>query len=764
MRIPALTLRKKIYLMLALSALFFAGLASVTYSSLEYVSQKYENLSRTGVDAQRYIMLTRDVEALKRHVQKFTVTGETSLADEAERVYSKIMKIVSETTLQTDKPIQKYVASITRHLQKYHATFKALKKQYSKQQKLRRKVRIVAEELQKELLTLSERAVSTDQRYWAMMVHMSMLEAEREMLRYFTTVEYNYVARAKKVLEKGRMQLQKLIHKEQDLARSEQLRKIAGGLEAYEKSFISSVQHTRGYMFLIDVVMAAESYEVLYNAKIISSAVSDMIQRINGEMNTHISQVTGSLSIAALVFLVLLILLSFLILRSIVRPVGQLTETFLRLSEGATDAEIPDYVTKDELGALTKAAAVFQKRNRETETLLQESRRLGDELLLSERRLRLATESAKIGIWDYNLQNRSLSWDDMMFDLYGIEKEQFSSTYETWQQALHPEDASRTEAVLEDAILNRRIFDTVFRIIRPDGDVRFIQAYAFTLYDEQQQPIQTIGVNYDITDAKTLEHKLEERVREEVVKQREQELVLIQQSKLAAMGEMISAISHQWRQPLNSVALYLHDLISAEKSGELDRSYLQESVSKSLEQVNYMSHTIEDFRHFFKPDTKDTTFDVEDVINDAIRLFRAQLENNFITIALLSDSGEHQLQGNANHLRQVLLNLISNAVDAIKERKDQSRETFEGHVSIGLQREGDLLRITVDDNGNGVSNGALERVFEPYFTTKEEGKGSGIGLYMTRTILEKYFEASIRMKPLEQGARIVVDLPLQDAP
>ncbi len=271
---------------------------------------------------------------------------------------------------------------------------------------------------------------------------------------------------------------------------------------------------------------------------------------------------------------------------------------------------------------------------------------------------------------------------------------------------------------------------------------------------------KNVQTRHLLEKTEALAQHLEERVDEEVRKQREQEQVLIQQSKLAAMGEMISAIAHQWRQPLNAIALYLQDLVSAERGGELTREYLKESVSMTMEQINHMSRTIDDFRHFFKPTSEDEAFDIEDAVEESLQLFSAQLKNNEIAVNLDTvPEADTTITGNSNHLRQVILNLLSNAIDAIKERKERQPGKYLGQISLQIEAMPDRFRITVEDNGAGIEPGAVEHVFEPYFTTKEQGKGSGIGLYMSRTILQNYFGATLNLIPLEEGVRAEVLMP-----
>ncbi|RXJ99096.1 two-component sensor histidine kinase [Arcobacter sp. CECT 8986] len=259
-----------------------------------------------------------------------------------------------------------------------------------------------------------------------------------------------------------------------------------------------------------------------------------------------------------------------------------------------------------------------------------------------------------------------------------------------------------------------------------------------------------------IKKEKELNKTLEKRVAQEIDKQRKQEQMLIQQSKLAAMGEMIGNIAHQWRQPLNALGLVMQNIQFAYKMGDLNEEFLQRSVDKANMLTTNMSKTIDDFRNFFKPNKEKELFDVAKTIKKAIYLMESTLHNH--QIQLEEDIEENiKVYGFENEFSQGILNILSNAKDAIVEK-----DIKDGKIRIKAHQTVDNVIIEIEDNAGGIEESIKEKIFEPYFTTKEEGKGTGIGLYMTKTIVENNMQGRIFIQDIPSGISFVIELPKQD--
>jgi signal transduction histidine kinase len=260
------------------------------------------------------------------------------------------------------------------------------------------------------------------------------------------------------------------------------------------------------------------------------------------------------------------------------------------------------------------------------------------------------------------------------------------------------------------------------------------------------------GLTYFLDQQRLAAEELEQRVAEEVAKNMAQERLLIQQSRLAALGEMIGNIAHQWRQPLNALGLSLQNIKDAYEFGELDQEYLHKSTAAGMQLIAKMSATIDNFRNFFKPSREKTAFSLEQSMNDTLSILSAGFKSHNVTVHLDADE-DVVAYGFPNEYSQVLLNIFSNARDAMLAK---NRENGEIHVRIA--RVGDQARIAVRDNAGGIPADILAKIFDPYFTTKE--KSSGIGLYMSKMIIEDNMNGKIEARNVEGGAEFVVTCPV----
>jgi two-component system, NtrC family, C4-dicarboxylate transport sensor histidine kinase DctB len=262
-------------------------------------------------------------------------------------------------------------------------------------------------------------------------------------------------------------------------------------------------------------------------------------------------------------------------------------------------------------------------------------------------------------------------------------------------------------------------------------------------------------IAFFINRLEKMNQTLSERVEKEVQKRVEGEQILIQQSKMAAMGEMIGAISHQWKQPLNSLGLMTQDIKYAHEYGELDKAYIEEFDKKATEQIRYMSKTIDDFKNFFKPDKNKDEFCINDAIENSIKLIESQMKNNSIAIQLNFEKPHIFAFGNKNEFSQAFINILSNAKDAVIE-KQKTDKLFGALIKIDVASKNNKITISIQDNGGGINKEVMDKIFEPYITTKQHG--TGIGLYMTNLIIKDGFDGGISAKNQDDGAIFTITL------
>ncbi len=277
------------------------------------------------------------------------------------------------------------------------------------------------------------------------------------------------------------------------------------------------------------------------------------------------------------------------------------------------------------------------------------------------------------------------------------------------------------------------------------------------LQERERQVKQALEEQHEAQDELVLLNEtLEQRVHEETAKSREKDHMLIQQSRLAAMGEMIGNIAHQWRQPLNALGILLANIKDAHHFREIDDAFVEETMETGQALLQKMSSTIDDFRYFFRPNREKVAFSLNKAVRDALAMVKASFVEHRIEVDW-REGEDITAHGFPSEYSQVLLNLLANARDAITQRKPAN-----GKVTVRLARAGENAVLSVSDNGGGIAEEALPKIFDPYFTTKE--KGTGIGLYMSKMIVEGNMDGRIEARNLEGGAEFAIVTPLAPEP
>jgi PAS domain S-box-containing protein len=296
---------------------------------------------------------------------------------------------------------------------------------------------------------------------------------------------------------------------------------------------------------------------------------------------------------------------------------------------------------------------------------------------------------------------------------------------------------------------------TELRIRAKGGRELHAQLYSVSVRDaESGEPLYRTAIT-DITERNLAEQALllesAERIRamEEL---REKDKLLLQQSRQAAMGEMLGNIAHQWRQPLNVLGLTVQQLGLSYESGTFSKDLLTASIDSVMKIIFYMSQTIDDFRDFFIPDREKSRFKINRVAAKTISMIEESFKAQRIMIDL-SVADDPEIDGYPNEYSQVLLNILTNARDAYLERKKE-----DARVTVRTWKDKGKSVLTVTDNAGGITGEIMDKIFEPYFTTKELGKGTGIGLFMSKTIIEKKMKGRLSVRNVGGGAEFRIEV------
>jgi PAS domain S-box-containing protein len=373
---------------------------------------------------------------------------------------------------------------------------------------------------------------------------------------------------------------------------------------------------------------------------------------------------------------------------------------------------------------LTENQALEEKVRERTWKLLDSNLALAD----SRERLSEAMKIARMGIFEWTAkESRFKISEELMAILYTDGLSDPVTNDQVFSRIESPSKSALNVCIRRSLIKENVAEKTVFW--RSDSGRRVFHIFIRALSDGNQNLVRLIGMVRDITD----QYNMEEQ-------KKEQESLLIHQSKMATMGEMIGAIAHQWKQPLSGISIIAQDLEEAWDYGELNKEYLKESVRKILNQIDFMSETISDFRNFLHPGREMRFFDLHAAIRDVLNLLGPQFRSNGILLddTHLRKEEEIFCYGNSNEFRHVLLILFMNSRDAIQSMslKMPRESRYEGRINIEIILKDDIIDLCIFDNGGGIPEDFLQYLFVPYKTTKGS-KGTGIGLYLSKMILSR---------------------------
>jgi PAS domain S-box-containing protein len=347
---------------------------------------------------------------------------------------------------------------------------------------------------------------------------------------------------------------------------------------------------------------------------------------------------------------------------------------------------------------------------------------------------------------------------------FGYTPEEFLSGELTYSSIVYPRDMGKLIAETEEySATGKGHWFQEYRIVTKEGDIRWIIDETVCERNEEGEITHYEGVIIDVTERRKAEEQLilqqmqlkelnstlEVRVREEVAKNREKDVMLILQNRQAALGEILDHVAHQWKQPLNAIAIITYLL---KDNDSLSMEEVNETADKILGQVEHMSQTAKVFRDFYRPDKEKSLFLIKESIDMAVSILKPALQYESVEVEVDADPKLAAL-GYPKEFTQVLLNLLSNARDAFRDKKvEKPRLTIRGLA------EGNMAVVMVTDNAGGITEEAIASIFDMNFTTKESSGGTGVGLYMSKNIIERHMGGELTAGNVSDGAQFSIRL------
>lgn len=358
-------------------------------------------------------------------------------------------------------------------------------------------------------------------------------------------------------------------------------------------------------------------------------------------------------------------------------------------------------------------------------------------------RLEYAVNGTQDGLWDWNIQTDEVYFSPRWKEMMGYTDDELPNILETWSKNVHPDDLpDALKAVAWSHEKPGQLYENIHRIRHKSGQWIWILDRGQTLFNAEGKPFRMVGFHTDITKQKEMELEL-----------KEQEERMIAQSRHIAMGEMIGMIAHQWRQPITGIAMEANVLLLDAELGGIDNQTIKKKSNEILKLTQYLSKTIDDFRNFFRPKQEKDNSKILDILHEAQEIIGKSLDYHNITLLIQSNETQN-ISIYSREMLQVLLNLIKNAQEAIEQKMKVG-----GYIHATVEDQNDFILIYVSDNGGGIPDEIIKHIFEPYFSTKSKETGTGLGLYMSKTIIEKHFFGSIDVHNTDEGVTFVIKIP-----
>lgn len=434
---------------------------------------------------------------------------------------------------------------------------------------------------------------------------------------------------------------------------------------------------------------------------------------------------------------------AWLAVRKITNRLNHVAIAAEKIANKDFDVELPVSDDEDELSKMINAFHVMSESIHEyLEELSSSTARLRE----SEENLLEAQKISHIGSWELDVMTGAMVWSPETYRINEKDPNTYQPTLESFYTNLNPTDIQAMQSTIAEAISTRERKELESKLYLDDGKIKYVKVAGIAEYDKNGNPSRIKGTTQDITQQKLDELKLEAREKQ-----------LLVQSRLAQMGEMISMIAHQWRQPLSAISatsmglrlklmMNSFDLQTQEGQKECKEYYLSELETIEA-YVQSLSETISDFRNFYKPNKEFSHVSLDAIVAKALNIIKISLDNQNIEL-VYKDNSKNEINVFDGEIMQVVLNILKNSQDNFLEKKtDNPRITI---------TTGDMS-IAICDNGGGISEDIMDKIYDPYFSSKSAKNGTGLGLYMSKIIIEEHHKGSLVAENNAEGVCFFIE-------
>ncbi len=364
-----------------------------------------------------------------------------------------------------------------------------------------------------------------------------------------------------------------------------------------------------------------------------------------------------------------------------------------------------------------------------------------------------ASHIAHLGFWEYNTTKDIITWNKGIYEILELDDVTQEISFEDFLTFVDKKDIQKIKEEFKNSIKETRKYFIKYKIRTAKGNVKFVEERAIHTFDKKGNHIKTEGSIYDVTKLTLLQKE-----------QLEQQKMLLNQSKLASMGEMIANISHQWRQPLSVISTGATGMKIQKEYDMLTDDFFYNTCESINENAQYLSQTIEDFTNYIKGDAKPIRFDLKNDTDSFIKLVDSTIKKHHLTVVL--SLKEHvKIKGYPTELVQCFINIFNNAKDALIENMPEE----ERFIFISQEVVDSKVFITFKDNAGGIPKEILPKIFEPYFTTKHQSQGTGLGLHMSYNLIVKSMQGEIKVQNVNYhfhnknytGALFTIIIPIE---